>query len=189
MRILVAFLFASIITAAQPISIGIRGGVPLTEAYAQLIITESGAIQIFSQSLGYAIGPMAELHLPLGFSVEGDALYRPIDIASVNISPGVVNATGQNLTSWEFPIVGKYRFLHLPLVKPYVEAGPSFRHVSAGYFSNTGFVLGLGVEIKISRLRIEPDLRYNRWGADASTALTQLPTQLNQAEFLVGIAF
>lgn len=171
---------------AQPISFGIRAGVPLTQAYSDLTLVQSnGVVQTFSESTGYVIGPMAELHLPLGFSVEGDALYRPIQVSYT----GVASAIGQNTTSWEFPIIGKYRFLHTPLIKPYVEAGPSFRHVSAGYFSNAGFVLGAGLEIKIARIRIEPDLRYTRWGADSETALAHLPTQLNQAEFLVGLTF
>jgi hypothetical protein len=186
MRILVVFLFLGVGAMAQPISFGIRAGVPLTEAYSDVTLVQSnGLVETFSQSIGYAIGPMAELHLPLGFSVEGDALYRPIQLSYT----GTVGSVGQSTTSWEFPIVGKYHFLHLPVVKPYVEAGPSFRHVGQGYFSNTGFILGLGVEIKISRIRIEPDIRYDRWGADAESALTHLPTQLNQAEFLVGLTF
>ena len=186
---MVAFLFLGVAASAQPVSIGIRAGVPLTQAYADLTVQSGGVIQTFSEALGYAVGPMVELHLPLGLSVEGDALYRPIDVGSVNVSPGTVNVAGKNISSWEFPIVGKYRFLHLPIVKPYVEAGPSFRHVGANYFSNTGFILGIGVEIKILRLRIEPDIRYYRWGADAQSSLTHLPSQVNQAEFLVGIAF
>jgi Outer membrane protein beta-barrel domain len=186
MRILVAFLFLGLSAVAQPISFGIRAGVPFTQAYADLTLVQTnGVVQTFSESTGYVIGPMVELHLPIGFSVEADALYRPIQISHT----GAISAIGMNTTSWEFPVVGKYRFLHTPLVKPYVEAGPSFRHVGVGYFSNAGFVLGVGVEIKIARIRIEPELRYDRWGADASTAIAHLPTQLNQGEFLVGLTF
>jgi len=189
MRTIVAFLFMGLGAWAQPLSFGIRAGVPLTDAYSQLTVVQTVGIQAFSEAHGYAIGPMAELHLPFGFSVEGDALYRPMDIGLVNATPSSVTAIGLNATSWEFPILGKYHFLHLPLINPCVEAGPSFRHVTAGYFSSAGFILGAGVEIKIARIRIEPELRYNRWGTDAQTALTHLPTQVNQAEFLVGIAF
>jgi len=185
---MVAFLFLGAAAQGQPLSFGIRAGVPLTDAYASSTILSNGSIQAFSQSTGYAIGPMAELHLPLGLSIEVDALYRPLEVSSASIGP-VTLSVAQNVSSWEFPIVGKYRFLHLPVVKPYLETGPSFRHVGASYFSNTGFILGIGVEIKLGRLRIEPDIRYDRWGADAQTALTHLPTQENQAEFLLGIAF
>jgi len=188
MRTIAAFLFLGLSAEAQLLSFGIRGGLPLTEAYSELTISQSSGIQVFTESRGYAIGPMAELHLPLGFSVEADALYRPINLTTTQGISGATT-TPTNLNSWEFPVVGKYRFLHLPIVKPYVEGGPSFRYVGAGNFSSAGFILGLGVEIKIGRIRIEPDIRYDRWGADAQSVSAYPPSQLNQAEFLVGIAF
>jgi hypothetical protein len=127
-----------------------------------------------------------EVHLPLGFSVEGDALYRPLTYNAIPLN-GPTSTT--SFASWEFPVVAKYRFLHTPLIKPYVEAGPSFRHVSASYFSSAGFIVGAGVEIKVARLRIEPEIRYDRWAGDRNTPAAYLPSQLNQAEFLVGITF
>ena len=97
------------------------------------------------------------------------------------------------VNSWEFPILGKYHFLPLPLIKPYVEVGPSFRALghAASYFSGSGFTLGGGIELKISRLRIEPEIRYTRWGSDSASAIAagSTPSNVNQAAFLVGIAF
>lgn len=199
MRIPVAFLFAAIVAAAQPISIGIRGGVPLTDAYSAFTATSgSSFVKTFSDSKEYEIGAMAELHLPLGFAVEADALYHPLNLTQqIFNAPGTLNpGTFQSSTtvnSWEFPILGKFHFLPLPLVKPYVEAGPSFRALGneAKYFSNSGFTLGGGVEIKISRLRIEPEIRYTRWGSDSASSIANgfTPSNVNQAAFLVGIAF
>src|SRR5579863_3806404 len=63
------------------LSFGIKGGVPLTDAFA-----DSSPLQVdvivhsFSASKNYVIGPMAELNLPFGFSVEADALYRPLNL-------------------------------------------------------------------------------------------------------------
>ncbi len=187
------FLLTSI-ACAQPISFGIRGGVPFTGAFSDVTTTSgSSFVRTFSNSNEFAIGPMVELHLPLGLSVEADALYQPLNRAQeINNSITLVtNAT--NVNSWSFPVLGKYRFLHLPLIKPYVLAGPSFRATgsSASYLSNAGFTFGAGVELKAARIRIEPELRYTRWGSDASIAAVQgfAPSNLNQAQFLIGITF
>ncbi len=188
------FLLTSIV-CAQPISFGVRGGVPFAGAFSDVTTTSgSSFVRTFSDSNEFVIGPMVELHLPLGLSVEGDALYHPLNLTQ-EINNGTAlfhNAT--NVNSWEFPVLGKYRFLHLPLIKPYVEAGPSFRATGSavsGYFSKAGFTFGVGVELKAARIRIEPELRYTRWGSDASIAAAQgfAPSNLNQAQFLIGITF
>jgi len=50
--------------------------------------------------------------------------------------------------------------------------------------------LGGGVNIQIWKIRIMPELRYSRWGHDgAVAALTAFPSNVNQAEFLIGIGF
>src|SRR5713226_3919477 len=103
------------------ISFGVKGGVPLTDALSQ------------SRSKNYVIGPMVELKLPLGFAIEADALYRPLNLTILSIFAANVD----NVGSVEFPILAKYHFLHTPVVKPYAEAGPIFRHVGseASYLS------------------------------------------------------
>jgi opacity protein-like surface antigen len=183
------FLLAAIASAAcsaQAISVGIRGGVPLSNGFASF--TEPGTtIRIDSESKLYVIGPMLEVHLPLGFSVEGDALYHPLSQRTSTST----NATSENISSWEFPVLAKYHF-SFPVIKPLIEAGPEFRHIRLGYFSNTGFTFGAGVEVKLGRLRIEPELRYTRWGGDAAPGLGVLfnaPSQLNQGVFLIGVTF
>ncbi len=184
---------------AQSISFGIRGGVPFTGGFSDLITTSSGSafVRQFSNSNEYLIGPMVELHLPLGFSVEADALYHPLDLTQ-QINNGTSTLTSSTkINSWEFPILAKYHFLPFPIVKPYIEAGPSFRAIGSGINikpSSTGFALGAGVEVKLLRLRIEPELRYIRWGADGlangvSNLAAVAASNVNQVEFLVGIAF
>src|SRR3989442_1765058 len=54
-------------------SAGLKGGVPLTD----FISFASNPTQtIRSKSSGFILGPEVELHLPAGFGVEFDALYR-----------------------------------------------------------------------------------------------------------------
>jgi hypothetical protein len=64
-------------------SFGINGGVPLTDPLTEKTFTGIDTnIRVFSGSKNYLIGPMVELNLPLGLSVEADALYRPLDLTT-----------------------------------------------------------------------------------------------------------
>jgi len=179
----------------QHLSVGIKGGVPITGAFTDF--TANGVDTIthtFSDSKQYVVGPTIELHLPLGLSVEADGFYRPLNLATeTRIAPSTVFRSVTNITSWEFPILGKFR-LPFPIVKPYVEAGPSFRWVgsNASYLSNTGVSFGGGVELKLERLRLGPEIRYTRWASDAPAprgVAFFAPSSANQTEFLVGISF
>ena len=176
------------VVLAQPISIGVRGGVPFTGGFKNFTEPGIAFVQIDSTSKLYIVGPMVELHLPLGLSVEADALYHPIQ---QTVTVGNIVSSSENIALWEFPVLAKYHF-PFPVIKPLIEAGPSFRHVRFDYFSNAGFTFGAGVEIKLGHLRIEPEIRYTRWGGDAAPGRGvgfNSPSQLNQAAFLVGLTF
>ena len=141
----------------------------------------------FSESKQYIVGPMIELHLPLGFSVEADGLYHPLNLAITTLGSRSVT----DISSWEFPILGRYH-LPFPIVKPYAELGPSFRTVNRGNFSNSGITTGFGVEVKLGRVRMGPGIRYTRWGADAKPGpgvFSFPPSNVNQGVFLIGISF
>lgn len=198
LKLALIVLFSSI-TFAQPVSIGIRGGVPLTGSFTDVTSTfGSDSERLHSPDHKYIVGAMVELHLPLGFSVEADALYHPLELTQDITVASVLSTNSTTYTSFEFPILAKYHFLPLPVIKPFVEAGPSFRAPASavsGYLSKSGFAFGGGVELKASRLRLEPELRYIRWGADkvsvsGSSLVTNLaPSNVNQVEFLVGLSF
>jgi hypothetical protein len=178
---------------AQPFSAGVKGGVPFNGAFSDATSID-GITHTFSESNEYIVGAMIELHLPLGFSVEADGLYHPLNFAIENrLTPSSVFRSVTNISSWEFPIVGKFRF-PFPIVKPYVELGPSFRHVGGNrtYFSNTGLTAGVGVEVKLGHLRVGPEIRYTHWGADSLPGRGigfLAPSTVNQGEFLIGISF
>ncbi len=182
--LLFSFLVSSSAFAGQLFSVGVKAGLPFTDAFNNFT---SGSYSGFSNAKNYLVGPMVELHLPLGFSAEADALYRPL---SFKTSGGSSQST--NFSSWEFPILAKYRF-GIPLIKPYIEAGPSFRTIGGqfgGNLSNSGFTAGAGIELRLARFRIGPEIRYTHWGADSVNA-TQLgfSSNQNQGEFLVGFSF
>jgi hypothetical protein len=143
------------------------------------------------------VGATVELRLPLHVSGEADALYRPLDVTKdvvVHSSGSIVIVDGKSTSysSWEFPVLAKIHF-GLPIVKPYLEAGPSFRTMAApiSYLSSAGFTLGAGGDVKALFLRVSPEFRYTRWGTDGTAAATQtaIPSRRDQVEFLVGFSF
>jgi hypothetical protein len=83
--------------------------------------------------------------------------------------------------------------LGFPIVKPFIEAGPSFRHVkqfSGTELSTKGFAAGIGVEAKALFIRVAPEFRYTHWGSDSpASGGFNPPSHSNQLEFLVGISF
>lgn len=130
---------------------------------------------------------MVELKLPFNLSVEADGLYRPYNATG---SAGTI--TFNNTYSvWEFPVLAKYRFA-FPIVKPYIEAGPSFRTGASAinhFISNNGFTVGGGVDVH-ALLHISPEFRYTHWGSDSSgTNPFTFQSNQNQVEFLVGFSF
>ena len=193
---------ASSAFAQLPFGLGLKGGVSLTDAYQNTSYTTPyGTLRQYSDAKDYIIGPFAELRLPFGFGVEADALYRPLSFA---IQQSTFSSSTR-FSTWEFPILAKYRF-KFPIVRPYIDAGPSFRTTTSNtrYLSNHGIAVGGGLDIKALFLHVSPEIRYTRWGSDSSAGtasisagqnLAQFSSQgqarsnVNQVEFLVGISF
>ena len=205
------FLFLLMLpTAALPqiISIGVKGGVPLTDPTRYN----------HDESRRYTVGPSIEIRLPGRFAVEASALYQRLgNTSSFNFnqnfgqnSISTSYTTRERGNSWEFPLLGKYYF-HSPSDKwePYLGTGYVFRNIrlhadgqtvttdSAGaalssnvshYAYGTGLGIGAtaaaGVRIHSGRFAILPEIRYTRWGG---TDNYQIPR--NDVKLLVGITF
>jgi hypothetical protein len=179
---------------AQPISFGVKVGLPLSDAYD---IATSSNRSFTSDSTQYTVGASAALHLPFGLGVEGNVLYNRLNFSTDNL----VNTLNKgNSHSFEFPILVKYNFAGVGPVHAFVGAGPSFRtlrsvlslnpHITDDSFGK-GVVFAGGVEIKALFIRITPELRYTHWGSqnflDAANVLVH--AKQNQGQFLVGISF
>ena len=75
MRYLLALLLTWPVSA-QSLSFGVKGGVPLTDAFST---SRGDRVSYASVTHRYTVGPTAEIGLPLyGLSLEMDALYRRI---------------------------------------------------------------------------------------------------------------
>jgi hypothetical protein len=207
MRPLLLLVLASTPAFSQLFSFGLKGGVPLTDfADAASSDTATGFIDFATHTDRYIVGPTAELHLPFGFSVEVDVLYRHVNYSETLEGVDLTTKTNTNANDWEFPLLGKYRFLHSKLVRPYVDAGIAFdtlqglpRFVSytlsgtpTPLLNSTthGYVFGGGLDIKFLVLHIQPEIRYTRWGAEHFFDPTGLlHSNENQGEFLLGVTF
>jgi hypothetical protein len=195
--VLACVMFVPVAFGQHLFSFGIKGGFPLTDPLSDATFNSVDVVtHAFSASKNYVVGPMVELNLPFGLAVEADALYRPLNLTTETrvVPVTTLNRLSVDVSSMEFPILLKAHFLHTPIVKPYVEAGPTFRYVvsKVSYLSNSGFAVGAGVDFKLLQLRIAPELRYSRWGSDTASSLRNVslpPSNQNQAEFLIGLSF
>lgn len=176
-------------------ALGIRGGVPLTDAIKNV---SSGDFHLRSATKSFTIGPSAELLLPFGFGIEVDALHKSTDLrmtAQNGVPPNPV-AISNSVGSWEFPLLAKFR-LPGDALRPYIAGGVAFRrfgdlvNFATGLDRTTsGFVLGGGLEIKVGWVRISPEIRYTRWGSGRTAASPDdVRYNQNEADFLLGFTF
>jgi len=194
---------------AQPISLGIKLGAPLNDAFDTLADPNE---LLRSETKRYTVGPTFELHLPFRLSVELDALYKQASFSSVQRLADSVTTAASSVNSWEVPLLLKYRFSG-GLVRPFIDTGVSFSTLTGiseirDFFRvpglreqvgdqevfddryRTGFVLGGGIELRVPFLRISPEIRYTRWGFKNYRDIRGLlDSSDDQAEFLLGITF
>ena len=212
LKILLLTAGAVLPAMAQPVSIGVKVGVPITDAVETFRGTSASYA---TNTKRYLVGPTIQFNFPARFSLEVDALYKRLGYQyDQSLANGTVYAkTVAN--SWEFPALVKFAILPGP-IRPFVDAGGALRHfsgiaqlrrtVNAGLApvdvelntatefnkrNDVGFVFGGGVEFKLGRIRVTPEFRYTRWGSenfrDPVNAL--LRTTRNQGDFLLGLTF
>ena len=203
-------LFAAVFTAAaQPVSVGVKAGVPITDAFDT---AQGNQASYASNTHRYVVGPTVQLNLPFRFSIEVDALYRRLGFNYNQFAgPGSPTFTSTTANSWEFPVLGKWAVLPGP-VRPFIDFGANFRHISGvDQIRNTaaavgvnvssvpefhkdfdiGAAFGAGLEFKIGWLRLTPEFRYTRWGTENFTDPIGdlLHTNKNQGDFMIGLTF
>src|SRR5579871_1844987 len=138
--IFICFVMPALPACAQPFSFGIVGGEGLTQDFQNYDLPPNGgsppgttvSILGVSTPQRWIAGGTVEARLPLHLSVEVDALYHILRFREGNQSgqapPQLFQY--QHSVTWEFPVLLKYRF-QLPRVKPFIDAGPTFRRLVA----------------------------------------------------------
>ncbi|HEX8984867.1 MAG TPA: outer membrane beta-barrel protein [Bryobacteraceae bacterium] len=203
-RFLFALLLPASLAFGGPLSFGIKGGVPFTDAFHS---ATSGNLSYVTSNHFWTVGPELDINLPLGLGIETGVMYRRVSFESTQQFSDTLVHSATNADTWEFPLLLKLKLAPGPL-RPYISAGPTFRGITnikqvvnffnpastpapsqPGYRNrfNTGFTVAGGVQILH---HISPEIRYTRWGwntfQDTSGLLKANPDQLS---FLVGITF
>jgi hypothetical protein len=183
-----AIAFASSVPAQHldfGFDFGVKGGVPFTDAIESVTGNGVSTTRV-AKSNDYLIGPVGELRVPFGFALEVDALYRS---SEYRLTTGGITST-LSATAWEFPYLAKFRF-PIPLLKPFVSAGGAYRTFSDLPANVTpahnAFVVGGGLELRISKLRLSGEARWLRWNNPSSNGAVRLAQ--NQGEVLFGLVF
>jgi len=185
MRLVFLLLISFLPAYSQLFSVGVKAGVPLTSAFNDATLSH------FDDR--YVIGPTAEIHFLFHLSLEADALYRRNGFGVTALQNNYVTVGIFSVNDWQVPVLGKYQLPGVPMVHPFVDAGPVYRHVSRNNSyppanaNSGGFAIGGGVNLKFLFLRISPEIRYTHWGQTAFNLLTTSTN--NQADFLVGFTF
>lgn len=179
---------------SQLVSFGIKAGVPLNDA---LNGYSNSSGNVLTTTDRWLVGPTAEVHLPFRLSFEVDALYRR-EGYSVASNSGFSSGQGflapnssYSLNNWQFPFLAKYD-LRGEVLRPFVDGGVTYRHLSGNSFinnaDNAGITVGAGLTVKAFFLRLSPEIRYTHWGT-TDVAAPFVTRSQNQADFLVGFTF
>jgi hypothetical protein len=162
-----ALLLAASLTLAPSAhaQIGIGGGLNFNQLDD---ISATNANATYESSTGYHVGVFYDLGLgPI--AIRPGVMYRQLGTYEFGDIPGVEGEEVDiELNAVEVPIDVRWRVLPLPLVKPYVLAGPvlTFPQSSEDFGStksvNLNADIGAGVEITLPGvgLTLMPELRY-----------------------------
>jgi hypothetical protein len=207
----VAFLLLALVPSglAQRLSVGVKGGVLLTEDKARSAVSgRTGSGEFSINQRPYTVGPTIEIGLPLHFRIEADMLFKRFSTTESRFfNPLFGTITRLAANNWEFPLLLKYQFpgRRMP---PFVAAGGSLRHLWGMKGSTESFTFGFeppyrverfetgssktvqggitlsaGLRTALGPLKVLPEIRYTHW-----TSLSFQPNR-DQAEFLLGLGF
>lgn len=124
-----------------PVSIGVKAGVPLSDAFdfkAPDSCAATAAVCSFinysSKTKRYTFGPTIELRLPYGLGIEFDALYNRLNYDSYFFRRTPSSGHGSTFTStravrWTFPLLLKWHH-DVHRISPFIDGGIAFDHIS-----------------------------------------------------------
>jgi hypothetical protein len=202
LRILVLAALPAI-ASAQLLTFGVQGGVPAQTPLGRtdkipFVAGPSVDIHIV-KGLAFETG---FLYHRLGGGYDNSTFFGPANAVRF----GSETSRG---TAWELPFFAKYRFLNeRRRWRPFLLAGPSVRRTSIKTeniqyttFSgssggtvnavntksthwNVDPTVGAGIDARVGRAHIEPEVRYSYWNAGKTEMVRK-----NQVNVLVGLRF
>jgi hypothetical protein len=175
---------------AQRVSIGVVGGAALTDAFPQQTYSTSGpfvGIRTYSPFKDYVVGARVLVRVTDRWSLLADGLYREMQGTwAALLDDGTLNSVSPSpVVTWEIPVLARYS-LGGRRMRPFLEAGPSFRAIGNRNSdpSAYGLTTGAGVQLRAGWFSIAPQVRYTRWAADSEQ---RSRTGRNQVEVLLGL--
>src|SRR5436305_12797721 len=101
MRSILALLVGASAAFAQPVSFGVKAGVPWTDF---IDAVNGSRTSVTTTTNRYIVGPTIEVRLPAGFGVEADALYRHFRFNSTSNLVDAISTINTSSGPWESPI-------------------------------------------------------------------------------------
>ena len=97
-------------------------------------------------------------------------------------------SSSRYLSSWEFPLIADYSILQ-GRIRPFAGGGILLtERLSEGFLNQLpAYVINGGLDWRVSRVVIRPELRYTRWSSVSQS--TDVARRENQFEYLVGFSF
>ncbi len=157
------------------------------------------------------MGPTAEIHLPLHFSFEVDALYRRSGLSYAYMTaigpfyPTFEAIARDRVNDWQIPFLAKWT-PGAGRIRPFLDGGVSYRHISdqttEQSFSSSstplfqsfssaanmgGDTFGAGLTFKLLLVRVSPEIRYTHWSSP--DYIGDARSNSNQVDFLLGLTF
>jgi hypothetical protein len=132
------FLFISTSLSAQFVSVGVKGGVPLSPTLDGRMADSTGILGkcgecASGRTLPYVVGPALEVHLNRQWSLSAEALYGRADYDHTSTTfftpaSGSFNDEKHTVDRWEFPVLLKFSLKGWHTVNPFVAAGVSLQY-------------------------------------------------------------
>jgi len=185
---------------SQLFSLGVKGGVQ---------ITNDTSLDDSAYTRRYIVGPTAEIHLPFHLAFEVDALYRRsgFEQDTFDAFDSTVYQVRTRANDWQFPFLAKWE-PGSRVLRPFVDGGITYRHIAGSSIdtayggqnsvthlpilalnpNSAGATVGAGLTLKVTWLRLSPEIRYTYWPTLAFPSGIS-STNHNQVDFLLGFTF
>jgi len=199
LRLLLPTCLFAAVAIAQPVSFGVRGGVPL----------ESGNDSSNRYTVDrdrWTVGPTLQINLPARTSIGADLLYRRYNNLTIQSLNTADYYRASQVHHWELPVYVSHRFAPGP-ISPFVRGGLAFQRAAAANLTvcsgttqacgsndidfnfrptswGGGWLVGAGLRFNLGPLKIEPEFRYTRWVKGYFNEAAP-----NQPALLVGLFF
>ena len=174
------------------IEVGAYAGVPLNHTLrsAFCCTTSAGFISHETDNASYITGLSAGVLVGDRIHVTFSAMYMPVSFRSIGTTccPLAHPATSTHGTSWDFPLLGDYRWLN-GAVRPFSGGGLVIgNRTSGGQSQSPDPVVNGGVEWLRQRLAIRPEVRYTHYPQhDSSNVAVGRPR--TQMQVLIGVMY